>query len=61
MSLHRTLIASSIAACLLAACDRTPSEPTAQTATPVAAPASINDIELIPRDAKRCRACGLAG
>ena len=51
MSLHRTLIASSIAACLLAACDRAPSEPTAQATTPTAAPASINDIELIPRDA----------
>ena len=51
MSLHRTLITSSIAACLLAACDRAPSEPTDKAAAPAAAPASINDVELIPREA----------
>ena len=51
MSLHRTLIATSIAACLLAACDRSATAPTAQAAAPAAAPASINDVELIPRDA----------
>jgi hypothetical protein len=51
MPLHRTLIATSIAACLLAACDRSATQPTAQAAAPTAAPASINDVELIPRDA----------
>ena len=35
---------------MLAACDRAPGEPTAKAATPATAPASINDIELIPRD-----------
>jgi dipeptidyl aminopeptidase/acylaminoacyl peptidase len=51
MSLHRTLIAASIAACLLAACDRGAPDATAKAEAPAAAPASINDVELIPRDA----------
>jgi dipeptidyl aminopeptidase/acylaminoacyl peptidase len=51
MSLHRTLIAVSIAACLLAACDRgSPATSAAAEAQP-AAPATIEDVELIPRDA----------
>ena len=48
--LHRTLIATSIAACLLAACDRGPADTSANAAAQ-AAPASIADVELIPRDA----------
>lgn len=51
MSLHRTLIATSIAACLLAACDRSATELTANATAPAAAPASINDVELIQREA----------
>ena len=52
MSLHRTLIATSIAACLLAACDRGAPATDAAKAVPAAtAPASINDVALIPRDA----------
>ena len=51
MSLHRTLIAASILACLLAACDRGPSKTAAKTEVPATAPTSINDIELISRDA----------
>ena len=59
MSLHRTLVATAIATCLLAACDRAPGEPTAKAATPATAPASINDIELIPR-AATCRSARTA-
>ena len=51
MSLHRTLVATSIAACLITACDRMPGESTAKAAAPASAPISIDDVELIPRDA----------
>ena len=51
MSMHRTLIAASIAACLLAGCDRRAPASTAKAEAPAVAPASINDVELIPRDA----------
>ena len=51
MSMHRTLIAASIAACLLAGCDRGAPASTAKAEAPAVAPASINDVELIPRDA----------
>lgn len=51
MLLQRTLFSASIAACLLAACDRAPTGNAPKAAAAVAAPASINDVELIPRDA----------
>jgi dipeptidyl aminopeptidase/acylaminoacyl peptidase len=51
MPLHRSLLASAIAACFLAACDRDPAPDTATQAPKPAAPASIADVELIPRDA----------
>ena len=51
MSLHRALLASAIVACLLSACDRSPVPATDAQATKAAAPTSINDVELIQRDA----------
>ncbi len=49
--LQRTLIAAAVAACLLSACDRSGSADDKTQPAQAAAPASINDIELIPRDA----------
>ena len=51
MSTHRTLIAASIAACLLAGCDRGAPEASAKADVQPSAPATIEDVELIPRDA----------
>ncbi|RZA16397.1 MAG: S9 family peptidase, partial [Lysobacteraceae bacterium] len=51
MSLQRTLIAASIAACLIAGCDRGAGNTAAKADTQPAAPAPIADVELIPRDA----------
>ena len=51
MLLRRTLIATAIFACLLVACDRKPADTAANAAAPAIAPASINDVELIPRNA----------
>ena len=51
MSLHRTLIAASISACLLAACDRGANDAAAKAETPPPAPTSIEQVELIPREA----------
>ena len=49
--LQRSLIAAAVAACLFTACDRSGNaDGKAETAQP-AAPASIADVELIPRDA----------
>jgi len=51
MPLHRSLLAAAIAACFLPACDRDPAPDATAKAPQPAAPASINDVELIPRDA----------
>lgn len=51
MSLHRTLVATAIATCLLAACDRSAKAPATTRDAQASAPASIADVELIPRDA----------
>ena len=51
MSLHRSLLVVSISACLLAACDRSAPEPAAKAEAQPSAPATIEDVELIPRDA----------
>ena len=51
MSTHRTLIAASIAACLLSGCDRGAPEASAKADVQPSAPATIEDVELIPRDA----------
>ena len=51
MPLHRSLLTAAVAACLLSACDRgTPPETRSEASQPTA-PASINDVELITRDA----------
>ena len=51
MSLHRSLLVVSISACLLAACDRGAPEASAKAEAQPSAPATIEDVELIPRDA----------
>src|SRR3546814_2303584 len=53
MSLSPSVLRASCRALLLAACgDRQPEQPaTTAKATPAAAPTSIEDVELIPRDA----------
>jgi dipeptidyl aminopeptidase/acylaminoacyl peptidase len=51
MSMHRTLIAVSIAAGLLAGCDRSAPEASTKAEAQPSAPATIEEVELIPRDA----------
>jgi len=51
MSLHRSLLVVSISACLLAACDRGAPEASAKAEAQPSAPATIEEVELIPRDA----------
>ena len=48
---HRTILAAAILACCLSACDRSGGAASQAKDTQPAAPASIADVELIPRDA----------